>query len=367
MLGHNGDMTCRKVALVVAAATIPVDEMATKFNFEVKNNVSLLMMFEDLFHLPWTKIAWAVNASFLDWPILGAVSLNDVATITSDTADNIKLLKSFREVTEELLALPRNSYASLLNDYRTELVNKAFSLFNVNSSQVCDDCNNLDILWNSLIQLNLRIDFDPHLLPNELNVSLDEFKLILPSHWSQLVVPIVKDAYSRAAKALGMNPDRLSTLIEVPTDTIHNMSIKQFELVWGKSIQRFLDAKKALTNSSLADLILSNGMNLKALQNESIFDVIDLLLSAPMQNITFIFNWTTEQQTKLKNYTVDDMAYYKGIGVHALANENLLTLVKFIFKEILHPPTSQAPTLNPCIRGSPIASNVPECKDCSTR
>ncbi|KAL9967947.1 hypothetical protein ACROYT_G026261 [Oculina patagonica] len=363
MLGHNGDLTCRKVALVVAAATIPVDELATKFNFEVKNNISLLMMFEDLFQLPWPKIVWAVNASFLDWPILGAISLNDVATLTSVTADNIKLLKSFREITEELLALPSNSYASLLNDYRTELVNKAFSLFNINSSQVCDDCNVLDILWNSLTQLNLRIDFDRHILPNELNVSLEEFKLILPSRWSLLVLPIVKDGYSRAAKALGMNPDRLSILIEVPTESIHNMSLKDFQAVLEQSIQPFIDAKTALTNSSLMDLAAANGTNLTALQNESIFHVIDLLLNVPIENLTFIFNWTAHQQAKLKNYTVDDMAYYKGVGLLDLGNKNLLTFVNLILTETLPPRTASPPTLAPCKPGLARVSEDAECTD----
>ena len=361
MLGHNGDMTCRKVALEVAAATIPVDELATKFHFEVKNNVTLLILFEDLFQLPWSKIAWAVNASFLDWPVLGAVSLNDIAALTSETADNIKLLKSLREVTSELLALPRNSYTSLLNAYRSKLVNRASSIFNVNSSQVCDACKILDILWNSLIQLTSRIDFDPHLLPNELNVSSHEFNLTLPSRWSLLVLPIVKDAYSKAAKSLGMDPIRLSTLIEVPTEAIHNMSVKDFQAVLEQSIQPFVDAKTALTNSSLMDLAIANVTNLTALQKESIFDVIDYLLSIPVQNVTFIFKWTAEQQAKLKNYTLDDIAYYKRVGIHVLADESLLTLVTFILKETLLPRTSQAPTLNPCKRGSAIARNVKEC------
>ena len=362
MLGHNGDMTCRKVALVVAAATIPVDELSSKFSFKVKNNVTLLILFEDLFQLPWSKIAWAVNASFLDWPVLGAVSLNDIATLTSETADNIKLLKSFREVTSELLALPRNSYTSLLNAYRSKLVSKASSIFNVNSSQVCNDCNILDILWNSMIQLRFRIDFDPHLLPNELSVPPREFNLTLPSRWSLLVLPIVRDAYSRAAKALGMDPDRLSTLIEVPTEAIHNMSVKDFQAVLEQSIQPFIDAKTALTNSSLMDLAIAKGTNLTALQNESIFNVIDLLLSVPIQNVTYIFSWTAEQQTKLKNYTVDDMAYYRGGGLQGLGNENLLTLAEFILTETLPPRTPSPPTVAPCKRGLARTSEDGDCK-----
>ena len=124
MLGHNDDMTCRKIALIVAAATKTVDELAAKFSFEVKNNISMLTMFQALFQLPLSKIAWAVNASLADWPVLGAVSLNDIADLTSETADSKRLVKSFRQVTMELLALPSNSYTSLLNDYSSELLKK---------------------------------------------------------------------------------------------------------------------------------------------------------------------------------------------------------------------------------------------------
>lgn len=361
MLGHNDDMTCRKVALVVAAATKTVDELATKFNFEVKNNVTMLTMFEALLQLPWPKIAWAVNASLVDWPVLGAVSLNNIANLTSETADSIKLVKSFREVTRELLALSSNSYTSFLNDSRSELLNKASGLFNVNASQICDGCNILDILWNSLMQLNSRIDFDSSMLPNEFNVSPYEFNLTLPSRWSLLVPPIVRDAYSRAAKTLGMDPHRLSTLLDVPTEVIRNMSLQDFQDLLEQSVGPFIDAKTSLTNSSLLDLATTKGTNLTGLQNESIFDVVDLLLSVPIQNITFIFNWTAQQQTKLKNYTVDDMVYYRGGGLRDLGDENLLTLVNFILTEILLPRTPSPPTLAPCKRGLIRGSNDTEC------
>ena len=363
MLGHDNDTTCRKFALVVAAATKTVDELAAKFNFEVKNNVSMLTMFQALFQLPWPKIAWAVNASLVDWPVLGAVSLNDIANLTSETADSKKLVKSFREVITKLLDLPRNSpaFISLLNDYSSELVNKASSLFNVNASLICDDCNILDILWNSLTQLNSQIDFDPNMLPSEFNVSPFEFNLTLPSRWSLLVLPIVSDAYSKAAGALGMDPDRLSTLLDVSAEVIGNISLQGFQDLLGRSIRPLIDAKTSLMSSSLQDLATAKGTNLTVLQNESIFDVIDLLLSVPIQNVTFIFNWTAQQQTKLKNYTVDDMLYYRGGGLQGLGDETLFTLANFILTETLRPPTPSPPTPAPCKPGLTRVSKDTEC------
>ena len=361
MLGHNGDMSCRKIALVVAAATKTVDELAMKFNFEVKNNISTLTMFQALFQLPWPKIAWAVNASLVDWPVLGAVSLNDIAGFASETADNEKLVKSFRQITMELLALPSNEYTSLLNDYSSELLNKAASLFNVNTSLICDGCNILNILWNSLMQLNSQIDFDPHMLPNEFNVSPYELNLTLPSRWSLLVRPIVSDAYSRAAGSLGMNPHRLSTLLDVPAEVVRNMSLQDFQDLLEGSIRPFIDAKTSLMTSPLMYLATAKGTNLTVLLNESIFDVINLLGSVSIQNVTFIFNWTAKQQSKLKNYTLDDMLYYREVGLRGLGSENLLALANFILTETLLPRTPSPPTLAPCKRGLTRISKDSEC------
>ena len=361
MLGHNDDMTCRKIALVVTAATKTVEELATKFNFEVKNNISTLMMFQTLFQLPWPKIAWAVNASLADWPVLGAISLNDIADITSETADDKKLVRSFREVTMELLALPSNSYTSLLNDYSSQLLNKASSIFNVNASLICDGCNILDILWNSLKQLKSEIDFNPNRLPSELNVSPYEFNLTIPSRWSLLVLPIVRDAYSRAARVLGMDPDRLSTLLDVPAEIVRNMSLQNFQDLLEDSIRPLIDAKTSLMSSTLLDLVTAKGTNLAALLNESIFDVVDLLVSVPVQNISFIFNWTVMERTRLRNYTLDDILYYREVGLRSLADGNLLSFANFILKETLFPRTTSTPTLAPCKRGLTNVSNGAEC------
>jgi len=361
MLGHDNNMACRKVALVVAAVTKTIDELATKFNVEVKNNMSTLIMFQTLFQLPWPKIAWALNASLVDWPILGAVSLNDIADLTLETVDSKRFDKSFREVTMELLALPSNSFTSLLNHYSSELVNKASSLFNVNATLICDNCNSLNLLWNSLMQLNSQIDFDPSMLPSELNVSPYEFNLTLPSRWELLVPLIVSDAYSKAASALGMDPHRLSTLLDVSTEDIRSKPLKDFQILLEGSIRPFIAAKTSMMSSSLLDLATANGTNLTALQNESIFDVIDLLVSVPIQNVTFIFNWTAQQQNKLKAYTVDDMVYYRGGGLQGLSDETLFTLANFIFTETLLPRTPSPPTLAPCKRGLTRVSNEAEC------
>ena len=361
LLGHDNDMSCTKIAAVAAASSITVNDLADKFNFSVNDNVNLLTMFEDLFKLPWPKIAWAVNASLPDWPIVGALTLNDTATLTSQSTQDMKMQKSFRGIVMELLSLSENSYTMFMNSYRTNLATQAANLFGVNSSKICDDCNIVDILWNSLTQLNLLIVFDPDMLPNDLNVSSYEFNLTIPSQWPLIVQPIVRAAYSRAFGALGMDRDRLSTLLQTSTATVENMNITQYKVLLIHSIQPFIAAKTTLSISPLAELVADKRLDLPALANESVFDVIDALLSVPMRNISFIFNWTSEEQARLKNYTLDDMTYYKGVGLQSLGNETLLGLVKYVLKESLPPRTPPPTTLAPCKRGFIRVDNDEQC------
>ena len=355
LLGYANDMSCAKIAAVAAASINSVNELAVKFNFVVNDNVNLLAMFEDLFKLSWPKIAWAMNASLPDWPILGALSLKNVSTLTSQGTQNMKIQKSFREIVMQLLALSENMYTPFMNSYRSNLVIQAAELFGVNSSKICDGCNIVDILWNSLNQLNLLIDFDPYMLPNELNVSSYEFNLTIPSQWPRIVQPLVRGEYSRAAIALGVDRDRLSILLQTPTAVVENMTLRQYQVFLSKSIQPLIAAKTALSVSPLADLVAAKGLDLSALANESVFDVIDALLSVPVRNISFIFNWTSEQQAKLKAYTFDDISYYRGVGLQSLGSEKLLMLVEFILREAL------PPRISPCKRGLNRESNGTKC------
>ena len=361
LLGLDNEMSCRKIALVVAASTLTVNDLAAKFSLEVADNVSLLTMFEDLLKLPWPKIAWAVNASLPDWPILGAINLNDVGQLVSKTTAVMKSQESFREITMQLLSLSKNSYSQLLNEYRAQIVSKAGELFRVNSSRICDDCDVVDILWNSLRQLNQLIDFDPQMLPNQLNVSPYEFNLTVPSHWSVMVQHIVRDAYLRATVALGMDRDRLSSFLRTSTEIVENMTLHQYQAVFTQSIQPLIVAKTALNNSPLLDLVAAKGLNLSALYNQSIFNVIDAILNISAQNASFIFNWTPEQQAKLKNYTLDDLSYYKGVSLQDLGSERPLSLVEFTIQQSFTPRTVAPPTLLPCKRGTVRSGNDRNC------
>ena len=361
LLGLDNEMSCRKIALVVAASTLTVNDLAAKFSLEVADNVSLLTMFEDVFKLPWPKIAWAVNASLLDWPILGAVNLNNVGQLVSKTTAMMKSQESFRKITMQLLSLSKNSYSQLLNEYRAKIVSKAGELFSVNSSRICDNCDVVDILWNSLRQLTQLIDFDPQMLPNQLNVSPYEFNLTVPSHWSVMVQHIVRDAYLRVTVALGMDRDRLSSFLRTSTEIVENMTLHQYQAVFTQSIQPLIVAKTALNNSPLLDLVAAKGLILSALYNESIFNVIDVILNISAQNASFIFNWTPEQQAKLKNYTLDDLSYYKGVSLQELGSERPLSLVEFTIQQSFTPRTVAPPTLLPCKRGTVRSGNDPNC------
>jgi len=141
------------------------------------------------------------------------------------------------------------------------------------------------------------------------------------------------------------------------------MNLKQYQAVLSQSIKPFIVAKTALINSPLTDVTSSKGLNLSALLNESVFDVIDAILSVPIQNISFIFNWTAEQQAKLKNYTLDDMLYYREIGLQSLGGETLFTLVEYILQEPLPTRTTPTPTLPACKPGLIRVGNAKNCTD----
>ena len=360
LLGHDNDTSCEKIARVAAASSITVNELAVKFGLNVNDNVDLLTIFEDLFILPWPKIAWAVNASLPDWRILGAMSLKNVSTLISQSTQNMKMQKSFREIVMQLLGLSENLYTEDRNRYRSKLVTQAADLFHVNSSKICDGCKIVDILWNSLTQLNQLMDVDPYMLPKELNVSPYEFNLTTPSQWPRIVQLVVRGAYSRAAIDLGVDRDRLSILLQTPTAVVENMTLTQYQVI-SQSIQPFIAAKKALRDSPLANLSAAKGRDLSALANKSVFDVIDEVVSVSMRNISFIFNWTSEEEAKLKNYTLDDIAYYKGVGLQSLGSYKLLALVEDILPKSLPPRTPPPTTPTPCKRGFTRVGNDEQC------
>ncbi|XP_068670511.1 uncharacterized protein [Montipora foliosa] len=356
LLGYNNDMSCRKISAVAAASSISVDEWTAKFGLHVSDSASLLLLFEDLFRLPWPKIAWAVNASLRDWPILGMVSLNNVAMLTSQTTQNMKLQKSFREITMQLLGLPENSYAQYKSTYRSSLVIYAFDLFGVNASKTCfADCDIVDMLWNSLLQLNMVITFDPYVLPQELNSSRFEFNLTIPSQWPLLVQPIIRESYLKASLSLDLDRGRLSRLLQTTTSAVLDLNLVQYQAVFVESIRPFIDAKHAYSNSRLAVLIASKGLTLSAVKNRRVFDVINAVLSVPAQNISFIFNWTEQERAKLRTYTLDEIASYRRTTLGSLGNETVSALMQYIF--------SLGPTVPSCKRGFERVGNAVTCSD----
>ena len=356
LLGYNNGMSCTKISAVAAASSITVDEWATKFGLHVNDSASLLLLFEDLFKLPWPKIAWAVNASLRDWPILGAVSLNNVAMLTLQTTQNMKLQKSFREITMQLLGLPENSYAQNKSTYRSSLVNYASDLFGVNASKICFDCDVVDILWNSLLQLNMVITFDPYVLPQELHSSRYEFNLTIPSQWPVLGQPIIRESYLNASLALELDRGRLSSLLQTTTSAVLDLNLVQYQAVFVESIRPFIDAKHAYSNSRLAVLIASKGLTLSAVNDRSVFAVIDAVLSVPAQNISFLFNWTEQERAKLRTYTLDEIASYRRTTLGSLGNETLSALMQYIFS--LGPTL---PTVPSCKRGFERVGNAIAC------
>ena len=306
-----------------------------------------------------------MNVSLADWPILGAVSLTNSATLTSQSTQLMKHQNTFREITMQLLDLRLSSSALLLNEYRSKLVSHASHLFSVNSSKICVECNILDILWNSLVELNLAIPFDPYILPNELNVGPYEFNLTLPSKWPVLVGLIVRESYSKAASSLGMERDQLSTLLQTTTAAVLDLNLRKFHDLFVQSIQPIIDAKFAFRNSPLADLVASKGLTLSSLNNDSIFDVIVTVLSVSAQDISFIFNWTEQERTKLQTFSLQEVASYREMNFENIGSYKLFELAEYVsLLSASTVPPSSLPTrlsLSPCESGLQSGDSAVAC------
>ena len=199
------------------------------------------------------------------------------------------------------------------------------------------------------------LPFDPYILPNELNVGRYEFNLTLPSKWPVLVGLIVRESYSRAASSLGMDRDQLSTLLQITTVAVLNLNLREFHDLFVQSIQPIIDAKIAFRNSPLAELAASKGLTLSSLNDDSVFDVIVTVLSVPVEDASFIFNWTVQERAKLQTLSLQQVASYRETTFENLGSYKLFELVEYVsLLSAFTVPPSSLPTrlsVSPCESG----------------
>ena len=204
-----------------------------------------------------------------------------------------------------------------------------------------------------------------YILPNELNVSPYEFNLTLPSKWPILAQLIVRESYSKVSSSLGMDRDQLSTILQTKTAAVLNLNLSQFYDLFVQSIQPIIDAKFAFRNSPLADLAASKGLTLSSQNNDSIFDVIVTVLRVSAQDVSFIFNWTEQERTKLQTFSLQEVASYKEITFEKLGSYKLFELAEYVsLLSAFTVPPSSLPTrlsLTPCESGFQSGDSAVAC------
>jgi len=134
-----------------------------------------------------------------------------------------------------------------------------------------------------------------------------------------------------------------------------DLNFREFHDLFVQSIQPIIDAKFAFRNSPLADLAASKGLTLSSLNNDSIFDVIVTVLSVSAQDVSFIFNWTEQERTKLQTFPLQEVASYREITFENIGSYKLFEFVEYVsLLSAFTVPPSSLPTrlsLSPCESG----------------
>ena len=351
LLGMDSPFKCRAVALAASARMLTVGELLSKFSASLNDSSSFLDVAESVIPLAWPKIAWALGTPLQGWPPLGAVSLNDLASINSDSTPNLKAQKSLWQIALGIGNLTGNSFDNLVTQYRLHLTEKVSELFGVNSTAVCDSCSMsvVDIFDKALAILGAQIDFQKSQLPTKIDLSNYEFGILPPSGWGQVVPFIVADSYESAASSLGVSKDRLAVLFGEPLASVLNATLKDYLSVMVNVIKPLIQAKTDLESKTLDQLAPPRGVLVAGLQGMNILEVISNLTDVPFDNISFVFGWTSENQTLFENYTLAHAAKYHAGGFDALKAMTVVQLVQFINDSVAGEPlpTTPPPTTPP--------------------
>lgn len=131
-----------------------------------------------------------------------------------------------------------------------------------------------------------------------------------------------------------------------------DLNLTEFHDLFVQSIQPIIDAKFAFRSSPLANLAASKGRTLSSLHNDSVFDVIVIVLSVSAQDVSFIFNWTGQERIKLQIFTLKELvASFRNITFENLGSYTLLKLTEYVFLMSSVPPTTSTTSLPPCPPG----------------
>ena len=325
--------------------------------------------------LTWREVRHAVDASLPDWELLDSVTLSQLADISGHSVESL-LNNTASEAVELVLKLHANgNLTSRLEAYRLfsrSLLVEKFNLTlievaNLTKTQEASMLNHSSpLLFGRFLNATMtyfRLNFSN--IVSSVQVSEAELFNLPRQEWMSVISAIFNLVLKTEASDLEMSAGDLLQLLGIATV---EPSISKLKELINNQILAFKEKKRrifAFRNSPLADLAASKGLTLSSLNNDSVFDVIVTVLSVPVEDASFIFNWTEQERTKLQTFSLQEVASYREITFENLGSFKLLELAEYVFLlSAFTVPPSSLPTrlsLSPCESGLQSGDSAVAC------
>ena len=325
--------------------------------------------------LTWREVRHAVDASLPDWELLDSVTLSQLADISGHSVESL-LNNTASEAVELVFKLHANGIlTSRLEAYRLFIGSLLVEKFNLTLIEVANltktqEASMLNhsspLLFSRFLNATMtyfRLNFSN--IVSSVQVSEAELFNLPRQEWMSVISAIFNLVLKTEASDLEMSAGDLLQLLGIATV---EPSISKLKELINNQILAFKEKKRrifAFRNSPLADLAASKGLTLSSLNNDSVFDVIVTLLSVPVEDASFIFNWTEQERTKLQTFSIQEVASYREITFENLGSFKLLELAEYVFLlSAFTVPPSSLPTrlsLSPCESGLQSGDSAVAC------
>ena len=315
-------------------------------------------------NLTWREVYHGLDALLRDWEFLDSVTLSQLADISGQSVESL-LNNTASEAVELVFKTSANgNLTSRLEAHRLFIRSLLVKKFNLSLIEVANMTKTQEA---SMLNYS-----SPLLFSRFLNATMTYFGLNLSEiisseqvseaelfnsprqEWMSVISAIFNAVLKTEASDLEMSTGDLLQLLGIVTV---DPSISKLKELINNQILACKEKKRrlfAFRNSLLADLAASKGLTLSSLNNDNVFDVLVTVLSVPVEDASFIFNWTEEERTKLQMFTLKEVASNRNITLENLGSYKLLELVEYVF---LMPVTSSIPpiisttSLPPCKQG----------------
>ena len=290
--------------------------------------------------LTWREVRHAVDASLPDWEFLDSVTLSQLADISGHSVESLlnntaseAVELAFKTHTNGNLAGRLEAYRSFIRSLLVEKFNLTLiEVANLTKTQEASMLNySSPLLFSRFLNATItyfRLNFS-HIV-SSVQVSKAELFNLPRQEWMSVISAIFNPVLKAEASYLEMSTGDLLQLLGIATV---EPSISKLKELVNNQILSFKEKKRrlfAFRNSPLADLAASKGLTLSSLKNDSVFDVIVTVLSVPVEDASFIFNWTEQERTKFQTFSLQEVARYREITIENLGSYKLFELAEYV-------------------------------------